>query len=109
MAVDVIMSGFYFHIDWLLPRFWWQRFWWNSISGTTITLPWGGTGSSVLPPDEWKDWLNKHVGRKGWDWDWRLSYNPNNPMELRFGLIDIKFRKGKDEFAALVLLKWSKK
>ncbi len=103
------MSGFYFHREWLLPSFWWQRFWWTSLGGIIITVPWGGTSvSSLLPPDEWKQWMDKHVGKKGWDWDWRLSINPKNPQELRFGLIDIKFRPGKEDLATLVLLKWTK-
>jgi len=108
MAMDV-MSGYYFHAAWVSPSFWWQRFWWSSIDGVIITIPWSTySKSSIMPDHDLKNWLETHVGRKGWDWDWRLSLNPADFREIRFGLIDIKFRKSKADLATLTLLKWSK-
>ena len=91
-----------FHREWFLPSYWWKRIFWYGITGTVITVRW-------LPQDKmqyWEEWLTKFVGPKGWNWDWRTSVDPSRPHEIRFGLLEIKFRKGRDEFATLVLLKW---
>lgn len=93
-----------FHREWLLPLYWWKKIFWLGLDGTVITVRW----LSLKETLEWQVWLEKYVGKKGWAWDWRTSVNPNNPYELRFGLLDIKFRPGNEEAATYVMLKWPK-
>lgn len=95
--------------------------WWSYMPGQCITvhyprgpvtIPAGGGGFIQLdsgdPNDHYRPWLEQHVGRQGWDWDWRLTYigssnySPENTLE-------IKFRKAKVKYASYFLLKYRDK
>jgi hypothetical protein len=102
------MSGFLFDIRWMLPSFWWQQFWWNVVPGEIITIPWPGVSTIPIPDAEWSNWLCDNVGTKGWDWDWRFSQDDANFGAINWGMIDIKFRKGKTSYAMLAAIKWAK-
>ena len=56
---------------------------------------------SADPNDHYRPWMEKNVGRQGWDWDWCLT--DNDVAENR---LTIKFRKGKEEHAVIAALKW---
>lgn len=62
-----------------------QALWWATVSGVEITLPWP-TGWVVLhedpdgskvsaessdPNDHYRPWLEKNIGKQGWDWEWK--------------------------------------
>lgn len=93
-----------FHREWLLPLYWWKKIFWLGLSGTIITVRW----LDAKQTREWEQFLEIHAGKKGWDWDWRLSVSPYNAGEIRFGLMDIKFRPGKEHVATYVMAKWPK-
>jgi len=92
--------------------------WWRFVPGETITVTWptgwavlnddtqGGT-TQVLssdPNDHFRPWLEKNVGKQGWDWNWRISQVGDGTSNM--GCLDIKFRKSKAKWASLFLLKW---
>lgn len=82
--------------------------WWYFIKPRCIVLPWpeGWTetdplGNSILssdPMDHWGLWLKQNVGRRGWDWDWRLAAD--------FTSIEIGFRPGKEQYMLAFRLRW---
>lgn len=68
-----------------------QKFWWRYMLGPTVTMPWPRgpvevgpnsrlfdgfkneipqTVESADPNDHYRPWLEKNIGRQGWDWDW---------------------------------------
>ena len=62
-----------------------QALWWATVPGVEITLPWP-TGWVVLhedpdgskvsaesadPNDHYRPWLEKNIGKQGWDWEWK--------------------------------------
>lgn len=62
-----------------------QALWWAAVPGVEITLPWP-TGWVVLhedpdgskvsvesadPNDHYRPWLEKNIGKQGWDWEWK--------------------------------------
>ena len=83
-----------------------KMLWWNFLPGYTIKMQWpigwttpdhlGNQFYSNDPEDHWGRWLKDNVGKKGWDWDWKLSHNMQD--------IDIRFRK--KEGMILFSLQW---
>lgn len=84
-----------------------KSLWWALMPGDTVTLPWprGWTdldhlGTQVLssdPNDHYRPWLEKNVGRHGWDWNWRVALDGN---------LIIKFRKGKQQAMVEFAMRW---
>lgn len=62
--------------------------------------------NSADPNEHYRPWLEKHVGRQGWDWDWRIaplgsgSFSPGDRL-------NIKLRKKKAHLATAITLMWS--
>ena len=101
-----------------------NRIWWRLMPGTTIKVKWpsgnivvdhndprwqdmGGAvwvdlGFSADPNDHYRPWMEKEVGKQGWDWDWTMM--DNDVTENR---LTIKFRKGKEKYATLFAMQWS--
>lgn len=77
-----------------------HKFWWRYIPGVTTSVPWP-KGQAIIdeyhpswdaalvagqqsvdsadPNDHYRPWLEKNIGRQGWDWDWhwaQASYYP---------------------------------
>lgn len=96
--------------------------WWKLMPGTKIKVKWpsgpvvvnfkssnwedcGGANNleieSADPNDHYRPWMEKHVGRQGWDWNWALMEDDINTNRLT-----IKFRKGKEKYATIVAMKW---
>jgi len=94
--------------------------WWRFMPGVEITVSWpagvitvdhnhpnwdwslGATlqeGFSADPNDHYRPWMEKHVGRHGWDWNWRIGQNIDTLV--------IKFRKGKEKYATIAAMQWS--
>lgn len=110
-----------------------RNLWWRCMPGTKITVKWPAglveiddsmpqwdwtigpakyVVASADPNDHYRPWLEKNVGRQGWDWDWRLGPitgaqgSKNGPTILTGDYLVIKFRKGKAKYATMALLKW---
>ena len=101
-----------------------EKLWWMFMPGVIITVrwprgnivvnhndprwvDWGGAvwvdlGFSADPNDHYRPWMEEHVGRQGWDWNW--GFVDNDVTEDR---LTIKFRRGKDENATLAALMWA--
>ena len=61
-----------------------NKLWWKFMPGTIIKVKWprgaivydtdpGWVLQSADPNDHYRPWLERHVGRQGWDWDWRIG------------------------------------
>ena len=57
---------------------------------------------SADPNDHYRPWLEKHVGRQGWDWNWGLANT--DAAENR---LTIKIRQKHAEYATIAALRWS--
>lgn len=92
------------------------------MPGTIITVKWpvgwvvlheNSDGSKVStesadPNDHYRPWLEKNVGRQGVNWDWRIGnfIASNGSGTVGHDTIEIKIRKGKDDFATVAKLMW---
>ena len=62
---------------------WWHAVLWRVWLRTQITIAWPrgwtpqdhlGNSAESSDPNEWyREWLEQHVGRQGWAWDWRIG------------------------------------
>lgn len=83
--------------------------WWKYVPGITVKVKWP-VGliapdykiESADPNDHYRPWLEEHVGRQGWDWDWSL-----NDTDVADNLLTIKLLKKHESCATLIALKWS--
>jgi hypothetical protein len=78
--------------------------WWKLMPGVTATVKWPVTDCrSVVDSDpntNYRPYLEKHVGKQGWDWDWRIGSVDGNTLT-------IKFRKGKEKWATIIMIMWT--
>ena len=101
--------------------------WWRFMPGEEIVVPWpvgevrvrqeeSGIWDSVRsadPNDHYRPWLEEHVGRQGWDWQWRhrietTMITPGYEYEMITGdRVVIKFRWGRERQAMLANLMWT--
>ena len=100
--------------------------WWRFMPGTEIELLWprgrvvvtpdqpgwdpslGATKQSLFsadPNDHYRPWLEEHVGRQGWDWDWRIGEVATTTGDR--DTIRIKIRRGRAEYATIAALRWA--
>lgn len=101
------------------------------MPGVIVTLPWpcgvvevgpnshlwdgvmhGGCQQlveSTDPNDHYRPWLERHVGKQRWDWDWRYvwKYHDNNDDAAQIDRLIIKIRKKKAKWASLLSLKYA--
>lgn len=99
-----------------------HRIWWKLMPGTIIKVKWpkgkitvdhndprwcdlGGAVwiefESADPNDHYRPWMEANVGRQNWDWSWDMRDN-----DVAENVLSIKFRKGKEQYASMVALKW---
>lgn len=99
--------------------------WWRFMPGVTINVKWpkgmivagpgpedplwydlGGaayiTFESADPNDHYRPWMEKNVGKQGWDWQWGLR--DNNAAENR---LTIKVRTKHAGWATMAALLWA--
>ena len=102
------------------------------MPGVEITVPWP-TGEVVIdeehpnwdwtvgpskyiinsadPNDHYRPWLEKYVGRQGWDWNWEYVLGP--PVGNMRGVVQskdavkIKIRQKKAKYATIASLMWN--
>ncbi len=69
---------------------------------------WSGYGpefeyvDSADPNDHYRPWLEQHVGRQGWDWNWGMADRDATDNRLT-----IKIRQKYAEHATIAALKWA--
>ena len=102
----------------------WQKLWWKFVPGTVIDVKWpsvnivvdhndprwrdmGGAvwvdlGISTNPNDHYRWYLEKHVGKQGWDWNWGMADRDATDNRLT-----IKVRRSKAKYATLIGMMWS--
>jgi hypothetical protein len=101
----------------------WEYIWWRFMPGIIVEVRWpvglvkirqeeSGIWDYVRsadPNDHYRPWLENHVGRQGWDWDWRVGPHAadNGFGTIGVDKVKIKFRKGKGKFATMANLKWA--
>lgn len=104
-----------------------QAIWWKLVPGVEVRLPWpsgwvvlhedadGGKVSvdSADPNDHYRPWLEKNIGRQGWDWEWKhiitdtmVTPGYENETQARDQVL-IKIRNKHKEAAVLLKLKYS--
>lgn len=101
-----------------------QKLWWRFMPGTVINVRWprgnivvdhndprwcdlGGAvwvdlGFSADPNDHYRPWMEQHVGRQGWDWDWGMADRDATDNRLT-----IKIRQRYAEYATIAAMRWA--
>lgn len=103
----VVMSGpssQWWHIDNLkyLINSTHRNLWWRYMPGVQIKVKWP-TASPIADPNyHYRDWLEKHVGRQGWDWNWEMTTD-----DVFNNTLTVKFRKGRERQAVIAGLMWT--
>lgn len=70
---------------------------WDWTLGATLQ-----EGFSADPNDHYRPWLEKHVGKQGWDWDWNMVGN-----DVADNRLTLRIRRGKSKYATLAAVMWS--
>jgi hypothetical protein len=93
-----------------------QQLWWRFMSGVVINVKWprgwvvlyddGAGGQTAIesadPKDHYRPWLEEHVGRQGWDWNWGMTKN-----DVEANRLTIKIRQQRSEYATIAAMMWS--
>ena len=102
----------------------WQQLWWRFMPGVIVRVRWpcgeiivnqedprwrdvGGAvwvnlGFSADPNDHYRWYLERYVGRQGWDWNWGLAHN-----DIAENTLTIKIRRNKSRYATIMAVRWS--
>ena len=100
-----------------------HQLWWRFVPGVIINVKWpkgplvvdhndprwvdlGGAVwvsiDSADPNDHYRPWMEKHVGRQGWDWNWGMANNDATENRLT-----IKIRQKHAKYATIAAMRWS--
>ncbi len=100
-----------------------EQLWWQFMPGVVINVKWpkgqvrvgpshrqgwSGVGpefeyvESADPNDHYRPWMEQHVGRQGWDWNWGMANNDVSENRLT-----IKIRRKYQDCAIIAKLQWS--
>ena len=102
-----------------------QKLWWRFVPGVVINVrwpsgvivagpgpedprwhDWGGaayiTFESADPNDHYRPWMEQHVGRQGWDWNWGMADRDATDNRLT-----IKIRQRHARYATIAAMRWS--
>ena len=71
---------------------------WEDMGGAV----WANLGFSADPNDHYRPWIEKHIGRQRWHWNWRME--DNDAAENR---LTLKVCKSKAKYATLAGIQWS--
>ena len=69
---------------------------------------WSGIGEyfeyvdSADPNDHYRPWMEEHVGKQGWDWNWGMADRDATDNRLT-----IKIRQKHAKYATIAALLWS--
>jgi len=99
-----------------------EKLWWRFMPGVIFTVKWPrglviidesmpqwdwtiGPSEykidSADPNDHYRPWLERNVGRQGWDWNWGMA--DNNVAEDR---LTIKIRRKYAKYSTTMMLLW---
>jgi len=101
-----------------------ETLWWRFMPGVVINVRWptgnivvndkdprwcdmGGAvwvdlGFSSDPNDHYRPWMEEHVGRQGWDWNWGMADRDATDNRLT-----IKIRQKHAKYATMAGIMWS--
>lgn len=100
-----------------------HQIWWRFVPGVIFNVRWPvgeitigeddprwdwslgsslQSGYSADPNDHYRPWLEKHVGRQKWDWDWGMADRDATDNRLT-----IKIRRKYQDYAIIAKLMWS--
>jgi len=100
-----------------------ERLWWRFMPGVVINVKWpagnitvdesdprwvdlGGAVwvsiDSADPNDHYRPWMEQHVGRQGWDWNWGMADRDATDNRLT-----IKIRQKHAKYATIAAIRWS--
>ena len=100
-----------------------HQLWWRFVPGVIINVKWpkgplvvdhndprwvdlGGAVwvsiDSADPNDHYRPWMEKHVGKQGWDWNWGMANNDATENRLT-----IKIRQKHAKYATIAAMRWS--
>lgn len=93
-----------------------NKLWWLLMPGTVINVKWPSgwvilnespDGSCVStdsadPNDHYRPWLEKHVGKQGWDWQWGMANT-----DATLNRLTIKIRRKYANYAIIAALRWA--
>ena len=100
-----------------------QKLWWRFVPGVVINVRWpkgplvvdhndprwvdlGGAVwvsiDSADPNDHYRPWMEQHVGRQGWDWNWGMADRDATDNRLT-----IKVRQKYARYATIAAIQWS--
>jgi hypothetical protein len=100
-----------------------EQLWWRFMPGVVINVAWpkgqvkvgpshrdgySGYGpefeyvDSADPNDHYRPWLEEHVGKQGWDWNWGMGNSDATENRLT-----IKIRQKYEKYATIAALRWT--
>jgi len=93
-----------------------EHLWWRFMPGVVINVAWprgwvdidwmpDGSKTSVDssdPNDHYRPWLEEHVGRQKWDWDWGMADRDATDNRLT-----IKISQKYAKYATIAALRWT--
>ena len=102
-----------------------DQLWWRFMPGVVINVRWptgvivagpgpkdplwydlGGAAyvafESADPNDHYRPWLEQHIGKQGWDWNWGMG-----GMDATENRLTIKIRQKYAEHATIAALRWA--
>lgn len=86
----------------------WSWIWWKWIPGQNIRIAWPAN-KPFAPWETYGPWLEKHVGRQHWHWDWKFYGHMEGG---RYGSrevydeVEIRIRRDRQHLATYILLLW---
>jgi len=69
---------------------------WSACSHRAATWP-------PDPNDHYRPWMEQHVGRQGWDWDWTVGPSVDETKNY----LTIKIRQQHAKYATIAAIRWS--
>ena len=131
VCIEVVMSQkeikglFFFRNQYWMPcgLNFKEKLWWWLMPGVTINVKWpkgqikvgpshrdgySGYGpefeyvDSADPNDHYRPWMEEHVGKQGWDWNWGIADRDATDNRLT-----IKIRRKHAKYATIAALRWS--
>jgi hypothetical protein len=93
-----------------------EKLWWRFMPGVVVNVKWpkgwvvlheAPDGSCVStesadPNDHYRPFLEQHVGRQGWDWNWGMADRDATDNRLT-----IKIRQKYAKYATIAVIQWS--
>lgn len=81
---------------------WIHNLWWRYWPGVKVKIAWP-LDQPADPNEHYRPWIEKHIGKQGWHWDWTMEDN-----DAADNLLTLKVCKSKSKYATLAALQWSK-